>query len=252
MTGRWLAAVLLAAALVGGCQPDPISLRAGTRSFTESDYQRVYRAWTRDEQDFSWTRLTDVLRVTATFESWEFRWAYVIRYAHDYSIQADARDRMLRATLQDAQRNHRFLVSMIGSEFDESVLTRPQTAWRVLLIDEHGRQTPPSSIERIRRPTAADRVYFESIDPQREAFRVQFPAVRDDGLPSIPPDAHQVTLRFTGARGRVDLVWEFEPLEPGTSGGESPEMPVVPPADEGDAETAEEPAVEGGEDGAAE
>ncbi len=191
----------------------PISLRTGPRELAPEDYEDVCEAWTREEADFSWKRLTDVLRVTATFESWEFRWAYVVRYAHDFSLDIAARDEMLRTTLEDARRNHRFFVSLIGERFREGNLAGRESAWRVLLVDEEGRQTPPAEIERVRRPSAAERVYFPDITPHRELFRISFPTVRDDGEPTIPADAREIVLVFTGPRGRVELRWELG--EPG-------------------------------------
>jgi len=201
--------------LLVACAAQQISLRTGARSFTPEDYENVYTAWTRDQEDFEWARLEDVLRVSATFESWEFRWAYVVRYASDYSLAADAREAMLRATLDDARDNHRFFVTLTGNNYRESDLSSPRTAWRVLLLDSEGNQTDPVEIERIRRVGAADRTYFPSWNPHRQAFRIVFPARRDDGSPSIPEDAEHVVLRFTGAQGRVDLRWSF--TEPGAA-----------------------------------
>jgi hypothetical protein len=49
------------------------------------------------------------------------------------------------------------------------------------------------------------------VSSYREVFRLVFPVTRDDGTAAIPPDADHVILRFTGARGRVDLRWELQP-----------------------------------------
>lgn len=187
-----------------------ISMRTGPRDFAPEDYEDVYEAWTRSDDEFSWKRLTDVLRVTATFESWEFRWAYVVRYAYDYSLDTAAREEMLRTTLEDARRNHRFFVTLSGENIREGNLSSDHSAWRVLLVDEEGRQTPPHEIERRRRPSAAERVYFPKVSHHRETFRIAFPTVREDGAPSIPPDAREIVLLFAGARGRVELRWALE------------------------------------------
>lgn len=208
-----LVGVGLAALTVSACaQAATISMRGGTRDFAPEDYEDVYDAWTRSEHDFSWRRLTDVLRVSATFESWEFRWAYVVRYAYDYSLDTRARHEMLRTSLDDARHNHRFFVTLIGENFREGNIASRHSAWRVLLVDDTGGQTPPREIERIRHPSAADRVYFPSVNPHRDTFRISFPAVRDDGTPSIPPGSSEIVLLFAGARGRVELRWELDPV----------------------------------------
>ena len=202
---------LVLCALLGGCKQHTITMDPGPRVFTPDSYPLVWAAWTREEEEFSWKDLAHELHVTATFESWEFRWAYVVRYAYDYSLLPIARDEMLQASLARSRQEHRFFVTLVGFDFRESNLVSKQSAWRVLLIDPNGNQTIPVLLERVRRPSAADRVYFPQVDPLRETFRVTFPAVDEDGRPTIPEGAPFFVLRFTGARGRVDLRWDLPP-----------------------------------------
>ncbi len=209
-----LAGLALALALAG-CGGRALPIRPSARSFTAGDYERIYADWTRASDEFAFGRLEDILHVTATFESWEFRWAYVVRYAADYSLRTEERTRLLRSTLADAQERHRFFVTMLGNRFRESNLTDDRSAWRVLLIDETGRQVRPIEVTRIRRPGAAERVYFPSISVQRQTFRIAFPTMHRDGTPVIAPDASFVVLRFTGAEGTVDLRWQLDPNAPG-------------------------------------
>lgn len=194
---------------LAGCAAQALTLRPEPRSFTQSDYEMVYRRWTKDADDFAFSRLHTVLHATATFESWEFRWAYVVRYAHDHALDTESRTEMLRASLDDARSTHRFFVTMAGEDFRESDITSRRSAWRVLLVDEDGRQSVPVDIERIRRPGASERTYFPSISVFRQTFRVAFPGTHDDGQPTIRPDARFILLRFTGPLGTIDLRWDF-------------------------------------------
>jgi hypothetical protein len=216
--GRVHQAVLLAVVLLvsaASCGGRRLPMRPSSRSFTPGDYTNIYTDWTRETDEFAFGRLQDLLHVTATFESWEFRWAYVVRYAADYSLATDERTRLLRSSLADAQERHRFFVTMLGNIYRESDLTDERSAWRVLLVDEEGRQTRPIEIARMRRPGAAERVYFPSVSTQRQTFRIAFPTQHPDGTPVIAPDAGHVILRFTGAEGAVDLRWDFDPNAPG-------------------------------------
>ena len=43
-----------------------------------------------------------MLTVTATFESWDFRWAYVVRYAQDYRLTVEQRRALLETTLRES------------------------------------------------------------------------------------------------------------------------------------------------------
>lgn len=207
----WALAVSLA---LVGCAGRALPMQPTSRAFTPSDYERIYRDWTRDTSNFSFSRLQDVLHVTATFESWEFRWAYVVRYASDFGLSIEERTALLRASLGDALERHRFFVTLVGNRYRESDLTDERSAWRVLLIDQEGRAVRPVEIVRVRRVSAAERVYFPSVSLQRHTFRIAFPTQHRDGTPVIAPDATEVVLRFTGAEGTVDLRWELEPSVP--------------------------------------
>lgn len=202
---------LLLSLSIIGCAHPKLSMRAEPRTFTENDYEDLYEAWTREEHGFSAQRLEGTLHVTATLQSPEFRWAYVVRYAHDLGLTTEERAEMLRTSLADAEERHRFFVTLTGQQFRENDLTRERSAWRVLLVDEDGRQLAPVEIERVRRPTALERAYFPSVSPFRHAFRIAFPTRRDDGRPVIGPSASSIILRFTGPLGRVDIKWKFDP-----------------------------------------
>jgi hypothetical protein len=207
--------LILAALAVVGCKPQKVTLEPGARTFTPQSYPKVWEAWTREEESFAWKDLSHEIFVGATFESWEFRWAYVIRYAYDYSLSPEARDEMLDASLASSRQEHRFFVTLSGLDFRESNLADKASAWRVLLLDPAGNQTSPVLMERVRRPTAVDRVYFPQVSPFRQTFRLTFPAVDGDGRQTIPDGAEFVVLRFTGARGRADLKWELRPATGG-------------------------------------
>jgi hypothetical protein len=208
---RVVARLLLASVglCIVGCGSTTVSMRPAPRSFTAADYESVYEAWTREADEFEFGRLSDVLNVTATFQGWEFRWAYVVRYADDHSLRTEERAEMLRASLADARERHRFFVTLSGSRWRDTDLTSDDATWRVLLVDEQDEQTLPLEIEKMHRPSANIGAYYESVSVFRHAFRIVFPARRADGTPTIPDNARFVILRFTGPLGTVDLKWEF-------------------------------------------
>lgn len=201
---------LLALSLQLGCAASTVSLAQGPRAFTPDDYEDVYAEWTREREYFRWSQFEDTLNVTATFESWEFRWAYVVRYAEDQGLEGEAREALLRTSLADTHERHRFFITLGGRIYREQELSSPNSAWRLMLVDPDGRTTTPVEILRVRRPTPAERVYFPSINSFRYTYRVVFPATHEDGTPTIPAGATEVILRLTGPRGRVDLRWELE------------------------------------------
>jgi hypothetical protein len=212
---RWFAlppALALAAAALA-CGYPKVSMKAGTREYVASDYAQVRERWTRAERLIEVSELNDLLSVTATFESWDFRWAYVIRYAQDYRLTVEQRRTLLEKTLNETRMRHQFYVALYGNNRRWTDLTRPNSAWIVRLIDDQGNETAPSTIELIVKPGALEQTYFPYTTVWRQAFRLQFPTVTADGRQTIAPDAKWFGLRFAGAEGNQELHWDLETNE---------------------------------------
>jgi hypothetical protein len=205
--------VLCLAALtssLAACGSPRLSLRPAVHTFTASDYGSALDRWTRSADDFDFGHLSEVLHVTATFESHEMRWAYVVRYAADHSMTTEEREHLLERSLGDAQTRHRFFVTLGAPIFREGDLTGEQSDWRVLLVDDNGHQTEPVELLRIPRPSRDMRAYFPAIHRQRHVFRIAFPVVDEEGAATIEPGSRRVTLRFAGASGTVNLEWDLD------------------------------------------
>ncbi len=205
-----LALIFVAAAPLAGCAEERVSLGGGPREYVASDYDEVLKRWTRSQSLISITELDDMLTVTSTYESWDFRWAYVVRYAQDYRLTVEQRRALLEKTLRESQESHQFYVALYGSNWRWVDLTRPNTAWIVRLIDDSGEETAPTEIEHIAKPGALERTYFPYTTVYRQAFRIRFPRATPDGRPTIAPNAKWIGLRFAGAQGNEELHWDVE------------------------------------------
>jgi hypothetical protein len=225
--GRLVPVFLAAVALLfcAACTEPKVTLGAGPREYVPSDYPQVLKRWTRDKTLMDFAQLSDRLTVTATYESWDFRWAYVIRYAADYRLTVQQRHELLERTLRETEDDHEFFVALYGSNWRWTDLSRPTSAWIVRLIDDQGSETAPSKIESIVKPGAIERVYFPYTNVWRHAFRIRFPRQTGDGRPTIAQNARWFGLRFAGAEGNEELRWELEE-PPGSA--EPPEPPPPP------------------------
>jgi hypothetical protein len=207
VTSLSLASVALGAA---GCAEERVSLAGGPREYVASDYPEILKRWTRDESLINVSELDSPLTVTATFETWDFRWAYVVRYAQDYRLTVEQRRNLLQQTLRESTESHQFYVALYGSNWRWADLTQPNSAWIVRLIDDVGDETAPSEIQHIAKPGALERTYFPYTTVWRHAFRIRFPRVTPDRRPTIAPNARWVGLRFAGAEGNEELRWDVE------------------------------------------
>jgi hypothetical protein len=170
----------------------------------------VLRKWTRTEHLIALSELENFLTATATFESWDFRWAYVVRYVQDYRLTIDQRKKLLEKTLEETRQRHQFFVAIYGGERRYNDLTKPESAWIVRLIDDTGNETAPEEIIGIKRPNALERTYYPYNTVWRQGFRIRFPRVKPDGRPTISPSASWFGLRFAGAQGNTELIWHID------------------------------------------
>jgi hypothetical protein len=200
----------LVCALATACSTPTVRLGEGPREYAPTDYEIVLDRWTRSEDLIVSSELDNVLTVTATYESWDFRWAYVVRYAEDYRLTVDQRTSLLQRSLSETRQSHQFYVALYAQRWKWNDLTMDNPAWIVRLIDDQGSETAPTELEPIKRPGAIERTYFPYTSPWRSAFRIRFPVTRADGRPTISRKAHWFGLRFAGAQGHQALVWELQ------------------------------------------
>ncbi|HYO93042.1 MAG TPA: hypothetical protein VER33_00965 [Polyangiaceae bacterium] len=201
-----LTVLLLPAA---GCARQSVDLQEGPREYVASDYETALRHWTRSEELTTVAEMDKVLNVTATYESWDFRWAYVVRYAEDYRLTIDQRHQLLQRSLAETRDHHAFYVALYAQRYKWADLAAKEPAWIVRLIDDEGTETAPSNIELVRKPGAIELTYFPYTTPWRMAFRLRFPKVRADGRPTIASGARWFGLRFAGAQGNQEVVWQL-------------------------------------------
>jgi len=196
--------------LLSACAASKVSLRDGPREYVPTDYEDVSDNWTRTGDLITLSQLSSLLRATATFESWDFRWAYVIRYVEDYRLTLEQRRKLLDQTLDETQTSHRFFIAITGGERRFNDLTKPDSAWIVRLIDSTGNEIAPDEIIALKRPNVIERTYYPYITVFHRAFRVRFPRFNAEGKPTISDDAEWFGLRFAGAQGSSELKWELD------------------------------------------
>ena len=113
-------------AALSGCASETVAMREGPREYVATDYSTVLRQWTRSAQLTSLDAMDNVLTVTATYESWDFRWAYAIRYSEDYRLTIDQRHALLERSLAETRDQHQFYVALYAERHKWNDLTAEQ------------------------------------------------------------------------------------------------------------------------------
>ncbi len=192
------------------CATQKVSLARGPREYIASDYSQVLKRWTRSQSLIVLADLDDKLTVTATFESYDFRWAYTVKYASDYRLTVEQRRTLLSKALEETDESFDFYVALYGINRRWQDLSRANSAWIVRLIDDVGTETAPREIKYVVKPGAIEQRYFPYTTSWRQVFRIQFPKVTPDGRPTVAANARWFGLRFAGAEGNEELHWDLD------------------------------------------
>jgi hypothetical protein len=174
-------------------------------------------AQTRDYDDVTdeWTRSTslrgsfqEILELSATFKSPEWRAAYAARDADHRRLQGAPRDqRMAQAR---AEMEGPWEVELLVTSWDrrENVLDRgTRSVWHVALVDDGGNEILPLEIVKDKRPPLTLREDFPAFGDFATAYIARFPRTAT----VMGPGVKQLRLRMSSSRGGVELVWAGKP-----------------------------------------
>ena len=176
------------------------------RDYLPNDYPRVYERWTR--HDYATEQVVDKsLEVWATFKSWDFREAYIEKYAAIYSL-SDAK----RIDLRQAQREangqaFEFHVTAQSANWDWNDLEKASSPWRVTLLDALGHELPSERVRIEKLPDAYEREFFPAKTPFTKTYSVRF-IMPGPGADFAGARSGSLTLRFASPIGRIDLIWK--------------------------------------------
>ena len=198
----------LAGALAGcGHKPPAVDLSCQWPEMAE-DYDKVTERWTRTGQTRD--QYQEILEVSATFKSAEWRAAHASRDAYFRGLQGAARDaRMAQA---QAEMAGPYEVELMVTTWDrrENDLDRgAKSIWRVALLDEQGNEIPSLEIRKDKRPAFTIRTDFPAFGDFATAYIVKFP--RDANTQLCGPGVQRLRLRMSSVRGFVTLEWAANP-----------------------------------------
>jgi hypothetical protein len=200
-------ALLVAVTLALGCgarKQVVVDFSEGPRDYLAQDYERVYERWTRHERV-----LTDVdvaLEVWATYKSWDYREAYVERYAEIYSLP-DAEKTALREAQREASRGaYEFHLTAQATNFKWNDLEKASSAWRVTLVDAIGHELPPERVKVEKLPEAYEAPFFPAKTPFTKTYSVRFPVPAGD-TDFLGAKSGSLTLRIASPLGRLEPRW---------------------------------------------
>ena len=201
-------ALLVSMAVLSACQTDKavrVDFSETPRVYVPKDYEEVYERWTR--HDFALHDVEKSLEVWATYKSWDFREAYVERYASIYSL-SDGDRTLLRNGERDAfHRAYEFHVTAQSANYKWNDLEKSSSPWRVTLLDALGHELPPEAgkirVEKL--PDAYEREFFPAKNPFSKSYNIKFVAPPGTDFDGIKSGA--IVLRIASPIGRIEIAW---------------------------------------------
>lgn len=193
---------------VAGCgeKRPQVSLAPPRQGISHKDYDGIRQRWTRNSRIIK--KLDTTLRVHATLFAPEFNAAYAARRAHMFKLAARDRAELSQRLADQWSKSYAFLVSAATVDVAVNDFDRRRSVWRVSLANDRDGQVVADEIRR-ETTDATLKDLFPYIGRFHSAYTFRFPRTLPDGTPLVDDSTRTLTLRFAGALGQTELVWQL-------------------------------------------
>ncbi len=172
------------------------------------DYQKFLSEWTKEAkvyQNFETKLITGV-----TFKSWEFRQAYVEKYAQIYLLEAEKKREMLEEERMISSEVNEFFLSIYapGRELDD--FNKDDSDWKIYLLDDLGNILEPTEIEKVKEKLSLLQELYPYITPWSSQYKLSFPQnLPGTQEPFITAETGYIKLVITSPGTRAEMTWEL-------------------------------------------
>jgi hypothetical protein len=172
------------------------------------DYQKLLNEWTKEAkvyQDFE-TKLIS----GATFKSWEFRRAYVEKYARIYLLEAEQKREKLEEERMISNEENEFFLSIYtpGRELDD--FNKDDSDWKIYLLDDRGNILEPTEIEKAKENLSLLQELYPYITPWSSQYKLIFSqSIPGTQEPFITAETGYIKLIITSPGTRAVMTWEL-------------------------------------------
>lgn len=187
-----------------GGAPPPVNLTPDWPAETPEadDYQDVTETWTRTSSLRG--AYQEVLELSATLKSPEWRAAFASRDAEYRKLEGEARkQRLAQAQVEMAGPWEVELLVTTWDRRENDVDRGKRSVWRVVLVDDAGTEIEPIEIIKDKRPAFTLRADYPALGDFAQAYVARFPRTAN----VLGAGVKQVRLRMSSSRGSVELVW---------------------------------------------
>jgi len=196
--------------LVGGCAssaPRYVDFSDANRSFRSEDYEPVFTRWSRHAKAVVVYQGT-VIESWAIYKSWEFRQAYVERYAKIYSLGETERAALLNQQREADRQTYEFHVAVQMTNYKWNDLDKESSPWRISLVDGAGAEIAPRKVELLKLPELYETQFFPNRTEFSQTYLIRFTRADAESSGFGGPASGRITLRIASPLAKNELVWE--------------------------------------------
>jgi hypothetical protein len=204
---RTLACVL--GALAASCatsRAPTVDFSDATRTYRSDDYQDRFEAWTRHAKMVQ--DIGTAMEIWATFKSWDFRQAYLAKYAKVYDLAGSERDQIAKSQLEASRAVYEIHLIAQSTTDRWNDLERRTSPWRITLLDGTGAELAPSSIKAEKLPEVYESEFFPTRTLFSRTYTVRFVHPEGSGESFTGPPSGRMILRIASPLGKVEVSWD--------------------------------------------
>jgi len=205
----WRGAAFVLCTALAACassRSQTVDFSDATKSYRSTDYSSVHDAWTRHArlvQDIG-----TAMEIWATFKSWDFRQAYMAKYARVYDLPDSERETLAKSQLETARAVYEIHLVAQSTNDRWNDLASKRSPWRFTLLDGTGAELAPTSIKVEKLPDAYESEFFPSRTPFSKTYTVRFVRPEGAGEAFVGPQSGRLILRLASPVGKVEVAWE--------------------------------------------
>lgn len=201
---RALCALSLVAAGCATARPVAVDFSEASKSYRHDDYSDVFASWTRHVKLVE--DMGTALEIWATFKSWDFRQAYVAKYAKAYDLSDADRQQLAKSQLETAHAVYEIHLVAQSTADRWTDFDRRTSAWRIALVDGTGAELSPTLVKAEKLPEIYEMVFFPTRTLFSRTYTIRF-SKPDDGT-FVGPQSGRMVLRIASPIGKVEAVWD--------------------------------------------
>jgi hypothetical protein len=210
VTTTGLLRAVTVAALLGGCAssaPRYVDFSDASHHYRSEDYEKVFTNWSRHAKAVVVYQGT-VIETWAVYKSWDFRQAYIERYAKVYSLSDAEKSALYNSQREALRQTYEFHIAVQMTNYKWNDLDKETSPWRISLVDGTGAEIAPRRVELLKLPELYETQFFPNRTEFSQTYLVRFSRAEADAAGFGGPSSGRIALKIVSPLAKNEIVWQ--------------------------------------------